>query len=406
MPHRDTLRRPPCHPTRLPLVAACLLALVAPLALTLAAPGARATSAPELNLSTQPGPGNPLQVDRLDRDAPPPSPTVCVAESGDRYDDDCFDVSLAISATEPVTDVTVTVVEHRGLYVDPLVTTIDALETDRTQIVSYAVRARTTGLHTLTFEVSAPGAEPRRVGLPYVWRASGAPIPGEDSLAGRMYAANGFDSYDCTATAECDFRTAQRVVFVDDERAGRALASNGKVGCGTGQSCSPYHHDEASGLVQVGDATIGRVTRQAAFFDGERYTRLVDPRPGRRLDGLWQYGASVDEGRGVVEQRLRLRDSGRFRLRYAVDTTRYGRPGVGATYSRSLRGTYRIGRHGRLTLLDARREVSRVATLAVVATPTGRPRAARRGVWLDLAINPPTGRSFVDGNKLIPLPIG
>ena len=394
------------HRTRQPLVAAALLSLIAPLALTLAASDARATSAPELNLSTLPGPGNPLQVERLDRDAPPPSPTECVAESGDRYDDDCFDVGLAISATEPVTDVTVTVVEHRGLHVDPLVTTIDALETDRTQIVNYAVRARTAGLHTLTFEVTAPGAEPRRVGLPYVWRAGGAPIPGDDSLAGRMYAAIGFDSYDCTATAECDFRTSQRVVFVDDERAGRALASNGKARCGKRQSCAPYHHDDASGLVQIGGTTIGRVTRQAAFFDGERYSRLLYPRPGQRLDGLWQYGANVDEGRGVVEQRLRLRDSGRFRLRYAVDTSRYGRPDVGSTYSRSLKGSYRIGGNGRLTLIDPKRDVTKVATLAIVATPTGKPRAAKRGLWLDLAIDPPKGKAFVDGNKLIPLPIG
>ena len=224
--------------TRPSLVAASLLTLVAPLALAFAASDARATSAPELNLSTQPGPGNPLQVERLVHTDPPASPEACIAESGDRYDDDCFDVSLAISATAPLSDVTVTVIEHRGLYVDPLVTTIDALETDRTQIVDYAVRARTTGLHTLTFEVTAPGAEPRRVGLPYVWRAGSAPIPGDDSLAGRMYAAIGFDSYDCAAEGECTFRTSDRVVFVDDERAGRALGSNGTVRCGKGQPCS------------------------------------------------------------------------------------------------------------------------------------------------------------------------
>lgn len=50
--------------------------------------------------------------------------------------------------------------------------------------------------------------------------------------------------------------------------------------------------------------------------------------------------------------------------------------------------------------------MTKVATLAIVATPTGKPRAAKRGLWLDLAIDPPKGKAFVDGNKLIPLPIG
>ncbi|MBU1801171.1 MAG: hypothetical protein KKA97_02805, partial [Actinobacteria bacterium] len=96
---------------------------------------------------------------------------------------------------------------------------------------------------------------------------------------------------------------------------GRALASNGKARCGKRQSCAPYHHDDASGLVQIGG-------------------------------------------------------------------------------------------NGRLTLVDPKRDVTKVATLAIVATPTGKPRAAKRGLWLDLAIDPPKGKAFVDGNKLIPLPIG
>ncbi|CAN5460824.1 hypothetical protein BH09ACT12_BH09ACT12_10550 [soil metagenome] len=383
--HRTTTRS---------LVATALLALLAPLALTFAAPAAQATAAPELRLFTLPGPGNPLKVDGFDPAAPPTATTV----------------ALNVFTDETVDDVTVTVIEHRGLYVDPLVTTFDTIEGNRAELVRYAVAASTTGLHTLTFEVTAPGVEARRVSLPYVWAAGGAPIPGDDSLQGRMYAYSGLGTFDCPTEPDTDYecrtyRHSERMAFLDDTRASTALALDGTPRCAPKRRCASYHHDRFSGLVQVGNQTIGRVTNSAAFIGGVRYVRLVYPRPGQRLDGLWLYGAHVDEGRGVVEQRLRLKQNGHFRLDYFVDTTRvtpYGEPERGSAYARSLTGTYAIGRNGRIAFNDPRRG-TKVATLAVVATPQGAPRAGSKGLWLDQSFNPPKGRSFVDGNRLQPL---
>jgi hypothetical protein len=387
--------------TRRAALAAAITALLLPLAAT--AGEARGTAAPDLNLRTLPGPGNPLEVDRLERDDLPPSPLDCVEASGDPYDEGCYQIALAVSATEDVPGATVSVIDRRGLYVDPLVAELGPLEADNTELVRFAVRARTTGLHTLSLLVTAPGAEPRQVSHTYVWRAGGEPIAGDDSLAGRLYARVGLDSYPCAPSAGCTFRDPSRVVFLDDVSASTALAADGRRGCPPRAACPRYHYDEASGLVQVGRGTIGRISNEAAFVDGERYTRLVYPRPGQRLDGLWYFGADVDEARGIFEQRLRLRDDGRFRLSYAVDTTRYGDPDGGSTYDRSSKGRYRIGSNGRIALVERRGTV--VGTLAIVATTRGRARPATKGVWLDLPLNPPRGRSFVDGNRLYPVPL-
>ncbi len=129
---------------------------------------------------------------------------------------------------------------------------------------------------------------------------------------------------------------------------------------------------------------------------------MAYPRLGQRLDGKRYFAAPayVDEGRGVVEQGLELRPDGRFRLHYVVDTHRYPQPEAEASYARKLAGTYEIGRHGQLTLTDHARHVTKVATLAVVTTFRGRPRPGTKGIWLDLPVDPPTGRAFVDGNRL------
>ncbi len=123
--------------SRRALVALLLLSLLAPLVLTVTGTSARALFAPEINLSTTPAAGFPTRIARFDPDDPPPSFEDCVAAGGDPAGNDCHNVTLAVSATAPLEDVTVTVVERRGLYVDPVVTTIDALETDTTVILHY-----------------------------------------------------------------------------------------------------------------------------------------------------------------------------------------------------------------------------------------------------------------------------
>lgn len=298
-----------------------------------------------------------------------------------------------------------TVVEHEGLHVDPLVFTVGTVEGGGAAgHFSLAVRAETPGLHALTIEVSAPGAETRRISLPYVWSPGGVPIPDNQSLAGRLYAVSELSSYPC-GSGRCRYRTSSRVAFLGGHRSTSSLARGGKKVCGPPPGCTPYRHDEATGLVQIGDDTIGRITARNAFVDGRRFVPMTYPRPGQRLAGRWLYGADVEEGRGVFYQDLRLRSNGTFRLLYSVDTTRYtpyGEPEVGSTYGRTLSGRYAIGRNGRLKLVDPQRG-TKVATLALITTHSGKPRASSLGVWLDLSIKPPEGGSFVDGNQLNPL---
>ncbi|WP_323792625.1 hypothetical protein [Nocardioides sp.] len=374
------------------LLAASLVGLA--LGATPLAPASSASAtAPAPQVSTLPVPGNPLKVAAFDETAPPPVRDVA---------------SLTVRADEgSLADVTATVVESEGLYVDPMVATFPTIARGSAELVRYAVRGTTTGLHTLTFEVTAAGAEPQRVTLPYVWRPGGAPIDGGDSLAGRLLGVNGLDSFPCGSDEEsaCTFRYSHRLAFLDDARVSRSLGLRSAAACTRGGRCPRYWYDEESGLVQVGWGTIGRLTDTAAFVGGERYVSLTYPGKGRRLSGRWLYGAHVDEGRGVVEQLLTLRKTGRFRLRFAVDTTRrtaYGEPEVGSSYGRTLAGSYAIGRNGRLALRSPRRDTT-IATLALVTDRSGRPSPGRRGVWLDQTINPPEGGSFVDGNRLNPL---
>ena len=391
---------------RLPLVAVALVSLLTPLALAFSDAQASA-AAPVLRLSTTPVPGNPLEVALLDPDDPPPSPGDCAATGGDPYGDLhgglCQDASLVVSASAPVKDVTVTVT-GRGLYVSPRSMTIEGIGTDTPAAVDYVVRARTTGLHTLRFEVTAPGVAPRSITLPYVWASGGPPLPSTDSLAGRLYGVSGLDSRPCGVGSRCTFRYSERLAFSDDTRVSRALARNGKDVCADGR-CPTYYYDRSTGLVQVGRHMIGRVSENGAYFDGERYARMAYPRPGQRLDGDWRFEARVDEGHGIVEQRLVLRSDGRFRLRYVVDTHRYPQPpGPDTVYPRQRSGTSRIGVNGRLRLNDNSLKLTEVATLALITTPGGAPRPGTRGVWLDVPVTAPDGTRFIDGNRLHPLP--
>ena len=403
------------HPrrSRRPLVPVALLSLLTPLAVAATATGpAHAAEAPnaanELRLSIQPGPGNPLRVDAFaDSAPPPPSPEACVAAGGDPYGDACQDVLLTVRGETPLRDVTVTVVESGGLYVDPMVTTIVDTGDNTAKLVGFVVQGRTTGLHTLTIEVSSPDSDTRSISLPYVWRSGGAPLSGFDSLSGRLYGVNGLDSYDCGAQEECTYRHSERLSFVSDFHVSRSLAVRGaQRTCGPGGGCPRYHYDRRSGLVQIGRNHIGRVTKRAAYFDGARYARMAYPQRGQRFEGKWQFGADVDEGRGIVEQRLTLRSNGRFRLYYFVDTHHYPEaPDEDTAYERRMSGTYKVGRNGRLRLNDNLRKLTEFATLAVVTTSNGRPRAGSKGIWLDISVKPsPPGKRFIDGNRMYPVP--
>ena len=389
--------------SRLPLVAAALLALLAPLALTVtdAQAASSAEAAPELRVFTLPNPNNPIRVAALDVENPPAPPEECIADSGDTYDEACYNVGLSVTATETLNDVTVTVVESEGLYVDPMVTTYDTIEDGRSEFARFAVRATTTGLHTLTLEITATGAESRTISLPYLWRSGGAPLPGGDSLAGRMYGQNFLDSYPCTPSGSCDFRYSKRMVFLDDKRTSPALAVNGKPVRGPGGKGPKYHYDKSTGLFQIGRFIIGRVTESATYIHGSRYQRMTYPKRGQRLNRLWLYGANVDEGRGVYYQRLELGPNGRFKLNYGVDNHLYPESNLEKTYGGKYAGTYRIGRNGKITFTDPKRK-KLVATLALITKPQGKARPNSKGVWLDLPIRGRDGKT-VDGNFLIAL---
>ena len=398
--------------SRRPLVAVAVLSLLVPLASTVTATGSAQAAqtqnaAGELRLSILPGPGNPLRVDTFDSaEPPPPSPEACVAAGGDPYGDECQDVLLTVRGETPLRDVTVTVVESEGLYVDPMVTTIVDTGDNTAELVGFVVQGRTPGLHTLTIEVSSPDSDTRSISLPYVWRSGGSPLSGYDSLSGRLYGVSGLDSYDCGASEECTYRYSERLSFVSDFHVSRSLAVRGaQPPCGRGGCCPKYHYDRRSGLVQIGKNHIGRVTKRAAYFDGDRYAPMAYPRRGQRFEGTWQYGANVDEGRGIVEQRLTLRSNGRFRLYYFVDTHRYSEaPDEDTAYERRMSGTYKIGRNGRLRLNDNLRKLTEKATLALITTRSGTPRPATKGIWLDISVKPPPpGNRFIDGNRLNPL---
>jgi hypothetical protein len=393
------------HRTSRPsLVAAALLALLAPLAFTVtdaqATTGSETPAAPELRLFTVPNPNNPIRVAAYDEENPPAAPEECIADSGDNYDEACYNVGLSVEAVGTLTDVTVTVTESEGLYVDPMVTTYDTIEDGRSEFVRFAVRATTTGLHTLTLEITATGAETRTISLPYLWRSGGAPLPGGDSLAGRMYGQNFRGSYPCTPSGTCDFRYSERLVFKNAKRASTALAVKGRPVCGPGGKCPRYHYDKSTGLFQVGRFIIGRVTKNATWIDGARYQRMKYARPGKRLNGNWSYGDNVDEGRGIVEQSLELRPNGRFKLSYFVDNHRYGESTTELTYGRKFAGTYRIGRNGKITFTDPKRKKKFVATLALITNAKGKARPNSKGVWLDLSVADRDGKKFVDGNHL------
>lgn len=410
--------------SRRPLVAVALLSLVA----LLTPPAVSASSAttgvvpshhavvpgpaPGLQVSSSPSPGNPLEVAGPDGPYPPTSPEECVAAGGAPTSERCQDVILTVSDTTPLEDVTVRVVESDDLYVVPMEATLggpdssDSSDGPTSDEVAFVVQARTTGLHTLTFEVTAPGREPRSLTLPYVWRAGGRPLPGGDSLAGRLYGGTGSPTHNCGKEGGCTYRYSERLSFLDGEHVSKRLAVRGKQVCGPEGRCPTYRYDRTTGLVQIGRRTVGRVTGDAAYFDGFAYDRMTYPKPGQRLDGAWHFVTDVDEPLGIADQYLRLRPDGRFRLTYVVDTHRHPSPPDEDTrYGLKRLGTYLIGRHGRLRLNDGKHKSTEIATLALLTTPSGRPRAAARGVWLDVSVSPPDFRPhFIDGNRLDPVP--
>ncbi len=394
--------------SRRPLVAVALLALLAPLVLastgTAGTAATARTASAVLDLSTQPGPAVPFRVQKFKETEPPPTPEACVAAGGDPRGDDCQDVLLTIAGTAPLQDVTVSVIESDGLYVDPMVTTIVDSGDDTSQTVGFAVRGRTSGLHTLTFEVTAPESEPRTITLPYVWRAGGTPLPGDDSLIGQSYGDNGIDTFQC-GTEICSYRYSERLSFLTDNQVSRSLARRAQPYCGPSGTCPRYHYDSETGLIQIGRFIIGRVTETTAFFSGERYVPLAYPQRGELFDGAWSFTTTADEARGVGEEYLKLRPDGRFRLIYTFtaadspDDADDESPGV-----RKRLGTYRIGRNGRLRLNDNKHKETLITTMAVVTSPSGKPLASSRGIWLDLEVQPSRpAKQFIDGNRMFPV---
>lgn len=223
------------------------------------------------------------------------------------------------------------------------------------------------GLHTLTLTVTREGWATRSADYT-VWVPGGEHLAGTDSLAGRSWAApeaaySSDGRYDRQQTA---------VWFVDATHAVLGWPAAGLPDCPTG--CLPYFHDAATGLVQVGDVAIGRVSDRGVFLggvlppgddweDGQAwFDQPVDFwAPGRRVSGRWHWADADALPSGTGPFALRLRRDGRFRVREA---------------GRAHSGRYVLRRAG-LLRLRGDHGWSRTATLARCLDDDGRPRPGR-----------------------------
>lgn len=359
--------------------------------------GADPAEAPVLTVSVGPSPDLPVRVPEFQPGYPPLPPDEC--EGGEECEDDVH-VFLEVSSSAPVDGVTATVTSYDGLYVGEPVQTIGSLPDEYNDFARWTVAARTPGFHTMTIEVTADGAEPVEVSLPYLWRPGGPPVAATGSLGGRLFGRNGEDWYQCGIESQCDYRYSRRVEFVDGARMHYGLAHEGHIACT--RPCSSYRYDAATGLVQVGKNTIGRVTDDGLYLDGEWHAAMAYPRVNRRLAGTWDYTTDAGEWGGVGAEHLVLTSGGRFDLTYSVDTCDFD--GLQCDrYSSHLSGRYRVAPHGRLVLTDPHRHLRKIATIALLTDADGTPQARRRGVWLDLTITPRHSDTFVSGNLLSPV---
>ena len=264
---------------------------------------------------------------------------------------------------------------------------------------SFHVAASTPGFHALTVTVSATGAIPQQVTLPYVWAAGSPAFPSTGSLAGRSY---GWQGSTQVAGLESSIRDTGMVSFVSPTLAYLGLPPAGRPKCrAPGKGCVPYAYDASTGLVQVGTGIVGRVVGDGLRTDGfvpadeqlsehfayEIFTRpLLFTKAGSRFEGTWRY---LDDHYpvGLVYESVTFHKNGTYALAYAVDTGK----------TKRLSGTYRIGKRGKITF-RAKGKVAQIGTLAAVCAKLDKPRPASLGFWLILS--GPNGKR-PDGNLLL-----
>lgn len=269
---------------------------------------------------------------------------------------------LRLPGTGTPTTTTVTVAGD-GVRSSPAERVVDS---STTTYPSFALTADP-GVHTVTITVTREGWATRSADYT-VWVSGGEPLVGEDSLAGRSWAAPEAAYY-----SDGRYNRQQSAVwFVDDTHAVLGWPAAGLPDCPTG--CLPYFYDAASGLVQVGGVAIGRVTERGVYLDGALppgddwedgqawFDQPVDFwAPKRRVSGRWRWtdGDALPSETGPFA--LRLRRDGRFRVTDA---------------GRSHTGRYVLRRAG-LLRLRGDHGWSRKATVARCLDDAGHPRPGR-----------------------------
>jgi hypothetical protein len=355
---------------------AVLLVAVPALGATLLAPlpSATAQAAPVLSLSSVVDPADPQVV-----------PTGSDTEA----------VDFAVGTTEAAS-VTVTASGAGLTIANPG----QVLTVGSAAGFSVQVSATTPGFHALTVTVSATGATPQSVTLPYVWADGSPAFPSTGSLAGRTY---GWQGTDQVTGLESSTRAVEMLSFVSPTLAYVGLPAAGRPRCATaGKGCVAYSYDVASGLVQVGTHVVGRVDgdglRTDGFVpadnqDGELFAHealahpLAVARPRTRLGGTWRY-RSRDYPTGITYEQVTFRKDGTCAVAFSVDGGKV----------QKLAGGYAVGRGGEVTF-RSRGTVAQVGTLLLVGSRLGRPAPASLGLWL--VLSGPQGRHG-DGNLLKP----
>jgi hypothetical protein len=310
---------------------------------------------------------------------------------------DAEGISFTVSSTEAAS-VTATA-SGTGLTISDANQVLAVTSTRATYFVVHVI-ASTPGFHALTVTVSATGATPQQVTLPYIWADGSPAFPSTGSLVGRTY---GWQGAVDIAGLESSVRDTDMISFVSPTLAYLGLPPAGQPKCTTaGKGCVPYAYDPATGLVQVGDGIVGRVVGDDLRTDGftpadesvpELYAHeyftdpLLFPKAGSRYKGHWRYSdASYPDG--LMYEDVVFRRDGTYALAFAVDNGK----------TRHLSGTYRIGRRGKITF-RSKGKVAQIGTLAAVGATLDKPRPAKLGFWLILS--GPNGKQ-PDGNLLEP----
>lgn len=265
------------------------------------------------------------------------------------------------------------------------------------------VASEAPGFHTMTVTVSADGEEPVSLDADLLWGPGDAHIDGHDSLRGRLAGFTAFGPKQINPYGgSFDSRFSHRYAFVDARFARRSLRARGRCTAST-RGCQRYYYDASTGLVQIGDDTIGRLSRRGLFVDDHHATRLTYPRAHTRMRGTWRFARSereIQDPNGVLPERLVLRGNGTYDLRYSAGNFEYS-----DFYTVHTFGRYRILSHGRLVLNDQRKHRRRqVATLSVASRPGGKPQARRLGIALDVVLHYEDAPTVEDGNlmRLVP----